>query len=189
MPDKKQKPTNSRSTSKSKQSKVSDLTAQVAELREDVRRERADFMNYKRRVEIDRSMLMSAAKSEVIQELLPVFDDLERAFSSMPKDIAGSSWTKGLVQVYKQLQGKMDDMGIKRIEALGSEFNPNLHEAIGFEDGGGSHEVVIEELRPGYKLDDEVLRPSMVKVGKVEKSSNQGSKDIEENHNNNERSK
>ncbi len=159
-----------KSTAKSKQLKAQDLQKQIDKLTEDLSRERADFMNYKRRSELDRSMLMNIAKAEVVKELLPILDDLQRALDSTPEDIADNSWVKGLAQVNKQIEAKMSELDISKIEALGREFDPNLHEAIGFEDGDGEDEVVIEELRSGYKLGSEVLRPSMVKVGKSNSS-------------------
>lgn len=147
---------------------IEELENKVGQLTEDVRRERADFMNYKRRAEMEQSQIMQTAKAEVITQLLPIFDDLERALSTPPEAIAEEPWVKGISQVYKQVQNKLNELGAERIECVGHEFNPELHEAVGFEDGQGSREVVIEELRPGYKLNETVLRPSMVKVGKAE---------------------
>ncbi len=145
---------------------IDELNEKVAELTEDVKRERADFMNYKRRMELDRMQIMQTAKSEIVTDLLGVFDDLERALSVAPKDIADHPWVKGVEQVHKQVQTKLSSLGVERIDCVNQPFNPELHEAVGFEGGEGEDEVVVEELRPGYRLGESMLRPSMVKVGK-----------------------
>lgn len=145
---------------------IDELNSEIAELTEDVKRERADFMNYKRRMELDRMQIMQTAKSEIVTDLLGVFDDLERALSAAPEDISDHPWVKGVEQVHKQVQAKLSSLGVERIDCLNQPFNPELHEAVGFEGGEGDDEVVIEELRPGYRIGESMLRPSMVKVGK-----------------------
>lgn len=161
--------------------RLADLESEVEKLTEDVKRERADFMNYKRRSEMERMQIMQAAKAEVISQLLPIFDDLERALGSPPEAIADDPWVKGISQVYRQVQNKLSELGAERIDCLGKEFDPNLHEAVGYEDGGGSDEVVVEELRPGYMLGESVLRPSMVKVGNSSDNPEQPSGDEQDN--------
>ena len=145
---------------------IDGLQAEIAELMDDVKRERADFMNYKRRMELDRMQIMQTAKSEVVTDLLGVFDDLERALGATPKDISDHPWVKGVEQVHKQVQAKLSSLGVERIDCVNQPFNPEIHEAVGFEGGEGEDEVVVEELRPGYRFGESMLRPSMVKVGK-----------------------
>lgn len=158
--------------------RLQDLESQVEQLTADIKRERADFMNYKRRSEAERLQVTESAKTEIISQLLPVFDDLERALSSPPEAIAEDSWVKGIAQVYRQVQNKLSELGVERIECLGTEFDPRLHEAVGYDEGKGDKEVITEELRPGYQLGDTVLRPSMVKVGKT--SSDRAEQSAEE---------
>lgn len=158
---------------------IDELRAEVADLMEDVKRERADFMNYKRRMELDRMQIMQTAKSEIVTDLLSVFDDLERALSAAPEDISDHPWVKGVEQVHKQVQTKLSSLGVERIECVNQPFNPELHEAVGFEGGEGEDEVVVEELRPGYRIGESMLRPSMVRVGKPLQEDEQVNKNKE----------
>lgn len=175
----KAKKTVAKRTQKSTDKRLKELEEQVEQLTADVKRERADFMNYKRRSELDRLQIMQVAKQDIMGQLLPLFDDLERALSAMPDEIADNPWAKGVAQVHRQVQSRLNDLGVSRIECVGQPFDPELHEAVGFEDGEGAEEVVTEELRPGYRIDQSVLRPSMVRVGKVD------SKDINNKEQNN----
>ncbi|MEX0748855.1 MAG: nucleotide exchange factor GrpE [Candidatus Saccharimonadales bacterium] len=148
--------------------RINDLEQEVATLSSDVKRERADFMNYKRRSELDRLQIMQVATEQVVGQLLPLFDDLERALAAVPRDLAEHPWAKGVSQIHRQVQAKLGELGVNRINCVGQPFDPGLHEAVGFEDGEGADDVVTEELRPGYRLGEAVLRPSMVKVGKAD---------------------
>jgi molecular chaperone GrpE len=103
-----------------------------------------------------------------IQDLLPAIDNLERALKHTPKDLANHDYVKGIKSVLKQFEQCFAQLGVKRIKTVGEVFDPKLHEAIHMEDGEGSVEVVCEELQPGYKIGDDVIRHAMVKV-KMEK--------------------
>lgn len=158
----------SKSKSKKRDSKqVSELKQQVADLTQDLQRERSDFANYQRRAETEKGQIMSQAKSEVVSQLLPLLDDLERALSHIPQELQDNTWARGIGKVYEQVQEKLNEMGIVKIEALHQPFDPNLHEAVEFEEGEGDEEVVTEVRRTGYMLHENVLRPAMVKVGKA----------------------
>jgi molecular chaperone GrpE len=129
--------------------KKSKDAVKVEELTADLQRLRADFENYRKRVEQDKAGLATLTKAATIMKLLPIVDTIERAIAHAPDDLDKS----------------LAELGLNRIEAdPGTAFDPNLHEAVLMEDGEGEHEVVAEELRTGYKLGDQVVRPSMVKV-------------------------
>ena len=141
------------------------LEQQVGELTEALQRERADATNIRKRAQEEKSQLRSYVKIQVIEELLPVIDNLELAMAHEPAELADHTWVKGVVQIAKQLESKFADVGIARILATpGTEFNPELHDAVSMEDGEGEHEIITEELRSGWKVDGTVIRPAMVKV-------------------------
>ncbi|MEK7626265.1 MAG: nucleotide exchange factor GrpE [Patescibacteria group bacterium] len=143
-----------------------ELAKEVAELTESLQRERADSMNIRRRYEQQLSSLKSGVKAGVISDLLPAIDNLERALKHAPKDIEGHDYVKGVSGVVKQFEKALTDIGVKKIKTVGEPFNPEIHEAVSMEDEGGDHEIVSEELQPGYTLGEEVIRHAMVKVKK-----------------------
>ena len=152
--------------SRKQQRQLDKLNEQVEQLTQDVQRERADFANYRRRAESDKQQTKELAKAELLADFLPVVDDLERALAHQPDDLAENAWAQGVAKVYEQLQQVLNGFGIERIAAEGEPFDPNLHEAVGYEgDGDSDSEVIIEELRAGYRLNGGVLRPTMVRVG------------------------
>jgi molecular chaperone GrpE len=145
--------------------KKSKDAVKVEELTADLQRLRADFENYRKRVEQDKAGLATLTKAATIMKLLPIVDTIERAIAHAPDDLAGNTWVQGVTIMAKNLDKSLAELGLNRIEAdPGTAFDPNLHEAVLMEDGEGEHEVVAEELRTGYKLGDQVVRPSMVKV-------------------------
>jgi len=153
----------------SKKPNIKDLQQQIAELTEALQRERADAINVRRRADEERSKLAEFYKAMVVQELLPAIDNLERALSHVPKDLKNHDYVKGVESVFKQLEKAFSELGVKRIKTVGEEFDPRYHEAVSMEDAGGEVEVVCEELQPGYKIGDEVIRPAMVKVRREKK--------------------
>ena len=102
-------------------------------------------------------------KANVVRELLPVIDNFERALRHVPKDMEKHEYVKGVQVVAKQLEEILAKLGVDRIKTVGEPFNPEVHEAVSHEEGDGE-EVVSEELQSGYKIDDEVIRPAMVRV-------------------------
>ncbi|PJE65505.1 nucleotide exchange factor GrpE [Candidatus Saccharibacteria bacterium CG10_big_fil_rev_8_21_14_0_10_47_8] len=143
---------------------VANLQQQVGELTEALQRERADALNIRRRAEEDQLKMADFYKSMIIKELLPAIDNLERSLLHTPKDLAGHDYVKGVQGVVKQFEKALKELGVQRIKTIGEEFDPKLHEAISIEDGRGGVEVVCEELQPGYKLGDQVIRHAIVKV-------------------------
>lgn len=140
------------------------LAQEVAELTQALQRERADAMNIRRRHEEQLASLKSMVKSSVIEELLPVIDNFERALKHVPVELADNSYIKGVQGVVKQFETTLAGMGVVRIKTVGEPFNPHLHEAVGIDGDDGDNEVVSEELQAGYQLGDQVIRHAMVKV-------------------------
>jgi molecular chaperone GrpE len=152
----------------SKKPTLKELEQKVGELTEALQRERADAHNLRRRHEEERSRLGEFYKAMVVQELLPAIDNLERAIKHTPKDLKNHDYVKGVQGVMKQFEQCFAQLGVKRIKTVGEHFDPKLHEAVHLEDGDGTVEVVCEELQPGYRIGDEILRHAIVKV-KMEK--------------------
>lgn len=151
--------------------KTAELEARIEELTSDAQRVQAEFLNYKRREAEAKADLTNHAKQDVIIELLPVIDNLDRALkysdlSTSEVPDSGDNIVQGLQAISKQLTKALSDIGVSRINSAGQPFDHNLHEAISMEDGEGDEEVVIEELQPGYKIGERVIRPAMVKVGR-----------------------
>lgn len=143
---------------------LKNLEQQVKELTEALQRERADSLNLRRRVEEERAGMGNYHKAAIIHELLPAIDNLERAFLHVPKDLKDHDYVKGVQSVAKQFEQCFKQLGVERIKTVGEHFDPHLHEAVHMEDADGEHEIINEELQPGYKLGDEIIRPAMVKV-------------------------
>ena len=129
-------------------------------------RAQADFINYKRRSEQEREEISKFANAMLMLSLLPILDDLERAFSSVPGHLAKLNWVDGIKLIERKLRASLEAQGLSEIKAVGEAFDPKLHEAAMH--GKGKEGTVIEELQKGYKLHDRVLRPSMVVVGNGE---------------------
>lgn len=143
-----------------------ELSQQVGELTADLQRLRADFENYRKRVDAEKQQVQQLAATAMIMKLLPVIDTLERAIAHAPAELVENKWAQGVVGLGKNLDKSLSELGLERIDAnTGTVFNPNLHEAVMMDDDAeGEQEVVAEELRAGYTLQGSVVRPSMVKV-------------------------
>lgn len=149
-----------------KSKKQEELEQQVTELTMDLQRTRADFENYRKRVEQETAAARSAGQSSAILKLLPVIDNIERAIAHQPAELADNKWAQGIAGLVKNLEKSLEALSLRRIDATpGSAFNPDLHEAIQFdEDAEGEHEVIAEELQAGYTLNGLPIRHAMVKV-------------------------
>ncbi len=143
---------------------VKELEQQVLDLTDALQRERADAANIRRRNEEQITSLKTLVTANVVRELLPAFDNLERALSHAPKELQNNDYIKGVESVKKQFDKVLTDLGVERIGTVGEIFDPVLHEAVGMDGGDGADEVVSEELSAGYKLGDEIIRHAMVKV-------------------------
>lgn len=140
--------------------------SQVEELTADLQRVQADFMNYKRREAENDEFRRMQAKAEVIKELLPFIDNIDRALSHAPAELSDHDFVKGVAGVAKQLQEFLHKLGVTKIATVGEEFNPEFMDAVAMEEGDGDKELVTEELQSGYILGDAVIRHAMVKVRK-----------------------
>ena len=129
-------------------------------------RTQADFINYKRRSEQEKEEISKFANSVLILNLLPALDDLERAFTSIPPNLAKLSWVDGIRLIEQKLRASLEMHGLSLIKAIGEPFDPKLHEAAMH--GKGKEGIVIQELQKGYQLHDRVIRPTMVVVGEGE---------------------
>lgn len=148
----------------SKKPTLKELEAQVAELTEALQRERADVINVRRRHEEQIASLKNLVKANVVRDLLPVIDNLERALKHVPKELDGNDYVKGVQAVVKQFEKALSAIGVERIKTVGEVFDPRYHEAVHMEDGAGTVERVSEELQAGYRLGDEIIRHAMVRV-------------------------
>lgn len=139
---------------------------QLGELTLDLQRTRADFENYRKRVDAEKSAARESGQASAILKLLPVIDNIERAIAYTPEELKDNTWVQSVAGLVKNLEKSLDSLNLKRIDAkVGTEFNPEVHEAIQFdEDATGDSEVVAEELQAGYTLNGHVIRHAMVKV-------------------------
>ncbi|MDQ3171902.1 MAG: nucleotide exchange factor GrpE [Acidobacteriota bacterium] len=132
--------------------------------RDQLLRARADFDNYRKRVERDRAQMIARASEDALRDILPVVDDLERALAADPGEASGS-FHQGVQMIYKQMLDVLARRGLEPIEAIGQDFDPNIHEAVAYEPAAGRREgEIIGELRKGYRIGDRLVRPSMVRV-------------------------
>ena len=149
-----------------KSKKQTELEQQVGELTQDLQRTRADFENYRKRVETEKEQAKESGRNQTIVKLLSIVDSIERAVSHVPEDLKENSWTDGVVKMAKNLDKMLSDLGLTKIQITPGKtpFDPELHNAVQADDTDGDTEVVAEELMTGYKKDNFVLRPAMVKV-------------------------
>jgi molecular chaperone GrpE len=139
------------------------------EYRDLLLRTRAEFDNYRKRVERERLELTETAAFDLLGNLLPVVDDLERALSAPADASSAEAYRRGVELIHRQLLELLRQHGVKPIEALGTDFDPRRHQAVSHEATPGRREgEVIEEYRRGYLLGNRLLRPSMVKVAASE---------------------
>ena len=152
----------------SSKQKENGMNADFDAILADLQRTRADFENYRKRIESEKEHARDAGKSSIILKLLPVVDNIDRAVSHMPKDLKDNNWAQGVANLQKNLQSALASIDITKIDAEpGTPFEPELHEAIQMEDGDGDKEVIAEELQAGYMLGENVIRHSLVKVKKI----------------------
>ena len=135
---------------------------QIAELTDKLKRQLAEFENFRNRTDKEKSQMYAVGAKDVIEKILPVIDNFERGLKSIPEDQKGGPVASGMEMIYKQL---LTDLGVTPIEAVGQEFDPNLHNAVMHaEDEELGENIIAEEFQKGYKYKDTVLRHSMVKV-------------------------
>ena len=146
--------------------KIKELESKIAELTSGWQRTQADFLNYKKQAADERLKLISSAGADIALQLLPVLDHFQLAAKHLPKELETDNWTQGIKQIEKQFENILFDNGLERIESIGQEFNPQIHEAVEEIESEKPAGTVVEEILSGYRYAGEVLRPAKVKVAK-----------------------
>ena len=145
--------------------KVDPRDEKIAELTDRVTRQMAEFDNYRKRTEREKSAMYEIGAKAIVEKLLPVVDNFERGFSTVAEEDKDDAFVKGMEMVYKQMMTMLESVDVKPIEAVGNEFNPDLHNAVmHVEDDSVGENIVVEEFQKGYTYRDSVVRYSMVKV-------------------------
>ena len=148
-----------------KKDKKDPKDVRIEELTDQVRRTMAEFDNFRKRSEKEKSAMFEIGAKDIVERILPVIDNFERGLSSVPEDVKGSSFAEGMEMIYKQLLKNLEEAGVKPIEAAGQPFDPNFHTAVmHVEDETLGENVVAQELQKGYMYRDSVVRHSMVQV-------------------------
>ena len=137
----------------------------IEELTDRVKRQMAEFENFRKRTEKEKSSMYEMGARDMIERILPVIDNFERGLAVIPEDKKADPIAEGMEKIYKQIQKVFEEAGVKPIEAAGKEFNPDFHNAVmHVEDESLGENIVVEELQKGYMYRDSVVRHSMVKV-------------------------
>ena len=138
---------------------------QIEDLNDRLRRQMAEFDNFRKRSEKEKSQMFDMGARSIIEKVLPVVDNFERGLAAVPEEQKDDAFVTGMDKIYKQLMTELDAIGVKPIEALGQEFNPDLHNAVmQVESEEYDQGVVAQELQKGYTYKDTVVRHSMVAV-------------------------
>lgn len=149
-----------------KQDKKADAyREQIEKLEDKVKRQLAEFENFRNRTEREKTAMFETGAKSVIEKMLPVVDNFERGLATVPEENKEDPFVDGMNRVYKQLLTELENIGVKPIEAVGKEFDPNLHNAV-MQVAGEEYEsgVIVQELQKGYTYRDGVVRHSMVAV-------------------------
>ena len=138
---------------------------QIEELTDKVKRQMAEFENFRKRTEKEKSQMYDMGVKSIIEKILPVIDNFERGLAAVPEEEKENAFVDGMDKVYKQMLASLTEAGIEPIEAVGQEFDPNFHNAVmHIEDEELGENIVAEEFQKGYKYHETVIRHSMVKV-------------------------
>ena len=138
---------------------------QIADLTDKLTRHMAEFDNYRKRTEKEKSAMYEIGAKDVVEKILPIVDNFERGLQSVPEEKKDDPFVDGMDKIYKQMMSTLEGIGVKPIEAVGQEFDPNFHNAVmHVEDEELGENVVAEEFQKGYMYRDSVVRHSMVKV-------------------------
>lgn len=150
---------------KKNDAKCEAMQAKIDELEDRVKRQMAEFENFRKRTEKEKTMMFETGAKSVVEKILPVVDNFERGLATIPEEDADSAFASGMKMIYKQMMDELDKLGVKPIEAVGQEFDPNFHNAVmqveseEYESG-----IVAQELLKGYMYHETVVRHSMVAV-------------------------
>jgi len=150
---------------KKNDAKCEAMQAKIDELEDRVKRQMAEFENFRKRTEKEKTMMFETGAKSVVEKILPVVDNFERGLATIPEDEEDSAFASGMKMIYKQMMDELGKIGVKPIEAVGQEFDPNFHNAVmqveseEYESG-----IVAQELLKGYMYNESVVRHSMVAV-------------------------
>ena len=137
----------------------------IEELTDRVRRQMAEFDNFRKRTEKEKTQMFETGAKSIVEKILPVVDYFERGLAAVTEEEKGSPFVEGMEKIYKQMMTMLEEAGVKPIEAVGQEFDPNLHNAVmHIEDEEFGENIIAEEFQKGYTYRDSVVRHSMVKV-------------------------
>ena len=148
-----------------KDAKKDPKDAQIEELQDRLKRQMAEFDNFRKRTEKEKAAMYEIGAKDIIEKILPVLDNFERGLAAVPEDEKSSSFAEGIEKIYKQFVKTLEDAGVESIEAVGKQFDPNLHNAVmHVEDEKYGENEIAMELQKGYKYRGSVVRHSMVQV-------------------------
>ncbi|WP_296119103.1 nucleotide exchange factor GrpE [uncultured Eubacterium sp.] len=137
----------------------------IEELTDRVRRQMAEFDNFRKRTEKEKTQMFETGAKSIVEKILPVVDNFERGLAAVTEEEKGTPFVEGMEKIYKQMMTMLEEAGVKPIEAVGQEFDPNLHNAVmHIEDEELGENIIAEEFQKGYTYRDSVVRHSMVKV-------------------------
>lgn len=150
---------------KKNKKKKDERDEKIEELSDKLLRQMAEFDNFRKRTEKEKSAMYEIGAKDIVEKLLPVVDNFERGFQTVAEEDKEDAFVTGMEMVYKQLMTMLETVGVKPIEAVGQEFNPDLHNAVmHVEDETVGDNIIVEEFQKGYTYRDSVVRYSMVKV-------------------------
>lgn len=137
----------------------------IEELTDKLTRQMAEFDNFRKRSEKEKSQMYEIGAKDIIEKILPVIDNFERGLAAVPEESKEDPFVEGMEKIYKQIMTTLEGVGVKPIEAVGQEFNPDFHNAVmHVEDEEAGENIITEEFQKGYMYHDSVVRHSMVKV-------------------------
>lgn len=150
---------------KKKKDKKDKLQEQIDELNDKLLRNRAEFENFRKRSEREKSQMYEIGAGNIVEKILPIIDNFERGLAAVPEDEALKAFKEGFDMIYKQFMTTLDEIGVKPIEAVNNQFDPEYHNAVmHIDDDEFEENVVVEEFQKGYTYHERVIRHSMVKV-------------------------
>ena len=150
---------------KEKKDKKDKKDEKIEELTDRLTRQMAEFDNFRKRTEREKSQMYEIGAKDIIEKILPVIDNFERGLAAVPEESKEDPFVEGMEKIYKQIMTTLEGVGVKPIEAVGQEFNPDFHNAVmHVEDEEAGENIITEEFQKGYMYHDSVVRHSMVKV-------------------------
>lgn len=150
---------------KKKEKKKDKRDEQIEDLTDRLKRQMAEFENFRKRTDKEKSQMYDMGAKSVVEKVLPVIDNFERGLAAVPEEQKEDPFVDGMDKIYRQMMTMLEEIGVKPIEAVGTEFNPDFHNAVmHVEDEESGENIIVEEFQKGYMYRDSVVRHSMVKV-------------------------